>query len=101
MTHANASMPPCQNSGGTEPLKRSAYAASHETATATRSKAKAAAESHEGLIRIVSLCECELSPLAVDAQTHQRQEHVPRHEQNPLTCQRCANGEQRHDTAAQ
>src|SRR5471030_2822785 len=82
-THTSALMPPCQKSSGTEPLKRSAYAASHATATATRSKPNAAIESNEGLIRIVivTLSEDELPPTAVDLPANQGQNNVPRPEQ--------------------
>src|SRR4051812_37319178 len=83
-------MPPCQKSSGTEPLKRSAYAASHATTTATMSNPNAAIESHVGLIRIVMiiLSEGELPPLAVDLPANQRQDHVPGTEQHPLQCGR-------------
>src|ERR1700733_8444491 len=96
-------MPPCQKSSGTEPLKRSAYAASHATATATRSKPNAAIESHEGLIRIVTvtLSEDELPPTAVDLPANQGQNNVPRPEQGPLTRERHAKCYERNATAAQ
>src|ERR1700722_13108011 len=96
-------MPPCQKLSGTEPLKRSAYAASHARTTATKSNPNAAAESNEGLIRIVTvtLREVELPPTAVDLPANQGQNNVPHAEQGPLDRRQHAKCYKRHATAAQ